>query len=354
MKILFITRQFPDYLQDTLLRGLRRLYGSDCIDCPRKGVLYGELPVFYSNGFTLWTTPMQDIKRSTCPYEDIDIVILGAYRRQTHLPWPALLSKASTAPKVAYIDGEDATDVPSLPRPYFKRELTEALPGVYATGFGVPEDKIRPIDLEQKRQIYQSHVVDPEIADDTGYKFNDEKDYYDDMARSFFGITTKKAGWDCMRHYEILAAGALLAFRDYGHKPLTCPPRCDAILSYSSREDFMRQAKALVPDGKPTPEYRGRLDAQRKWLLLHGTCKARAEKLVADVEAYYAETPIPEKDDSCGSFMQRQRFNRLAARDRLLYRLTVGLESNRFTEWLYRRMKRRFDVYRFVRRLVIE
>jgi len=41
------------------------------------------------------------------------------------------------------------------------------------------------------------------------YTFGTQDSYYDQYATSLFGITMKKAGWDCMRHYEILAAGAV-------------------------------------------------------------------------------------------------------------------------------------------------
>ena len=36
------------------------------------------------------------------------------------------------------------------------------------------------------------------------YIFKTEQPYYEDYQKSYYGVTTKKAGWDCMRHYEIL------------------------------------------------------------------------------------------------------------------------------------------------------
>ena len=44
------------------------------------------------------------------------------------------------------------------------------------------------------------------------YKTEDE--YYAQYQRSKFGITMSKAGHDCMRHYEIIAAGAIPYFKD--------------------------------------------------------------------------------------------------------------------------------------------
>jgi hypothetical protein len=41
-----------------------------------------------------------------------------------------------------------------------------------------------------------------------------ERDYYADMERSYFGLTWKKAGWDCLRHLELMAAGCVPLFTD--------------------------------------------------------------------------------------------------------------------------------------------
>jgi hypothetical protein len=42
----------------------------------------------------------------------------------------------------------------------------------------------------------------------------DEPEYKRDYRKSYFAFTWRKAGWDCMRHYEILASGALPYFTD--------------------------------------------------------------------------------------------------------------------------------------------
>jgi hypothetical protein len=41
-----------------------------------------------------------------------------------------------------------------------------------------------------------------------------QEDYYDEYKRSRFAITTRKGGWDCLRHYEILACGCIPVFTD--------------------------------------------------------------------------------------------------------------------------------------------
>jgi hypothetical protein len=44
------------------------------------------------------------------------------------------------------------------------------------------------------------------------YIYNEENDYYNGYKRAYFAVTQKKDGWDCMRHYEILANGCIPYF----------------------------------------------------------------------------------------------------------------------------------------------
>ena len=53
------------------------------------------------------------------------------------------------------------------------------------------------------------------------YIYNTEADYYKGYQDSYFAITCKKAGWDCMRHYEILANGCIPYFVDIDNCPST-------------------------------------------------------------------------------------------------------------------------------------
>lgn len=48
----------------------------------------------------------------------------------------------------------------------------------------------------------------------TYFGYDQEEMYHSDMRDSLFTITCQEVGWDCMRHYEILAAGSLPLFID--------------------------------------------------------------------------------------------------------------------------------------------
>ena len=92
---------------------------------------------------------------------------------------------------------------------------------IYPITFSIPEEKIvkeRPI----KRKLLSSLIP----GDLRTYIYNTEEDYYNEYKQSFFAKTTKKSGWDCMRHYEIIANGCIPYFPDL-HK---CPPQTMALL----------------------------------------------------------------------------------------------------------------------------
>lgn len=46
------------------------------------------------------------------------------------------------------------------------------------------------------------------------YIYTQEDEYYKGYQDSYFAVTCKKGGWDCMRHYEILANGCIPYFVD--------------------------------------------------------------------------------------------------------------------------------------------
>ena len=73
-----------------------------------------------------------------------------------------------------------------------------------------------------------------------------------DLARSRFAITTRRGGWDCLRHYEIAAAGAVPCFRQLEAKPARCAPHGlrpgSNCLSYHDWPDLRRQVAGITPE----------------------------------------------------------------------------------------------------------
>lgn len=85
----------------------------------------------------------------------------------------------------------------------------------YPITFSIPECKIIN-KIPIKTQVV-SKLIPGQL--DT-YIYNNETDYYNEYKRSIFAITTKKGGWDCLRHYEILANGCIPHFPNIENCPI--------------------------------------------------------------------------------------------------------------------------------------
>ena len=299
MRILFLTPDDADYQGDSLLHGLRKLLGGNVVDYPKADRLYRTYPQtaharLYGHGFTLYGL-LDDIPIDREDVETkvrrnfFDLVVFGSIWKN----WSVYkdLSGSLRPDRTVLVDGEDSQNVfpysrwwlqdkrrTLIPRgrryPYFKRELTmrslrsqwyfllsrrvvQLLPfpkRLHPISFSIPEEKI-VTSAPTKTKDFPLHIVDSEIAGkvrsaQSGYAFSAESEYYADLQCSRFGITTKRSGWDCMRHYEIVANGAVLCFRGLDEKERTCAPHglnADNCVAYTDACDLMRKIDRLSP-----------------------------------------------------------------------------------------------------------
>lgn len=103
---------------------------------------------------------------------------------------------------------------------------------VYPITFSIPECKIVTGILHKTKLM--SNLIPGNIST---YIYNTEEEYYNEYKSSLFATTTKKGGWDCMRHYEILASGTIPYFPNIEK----CPQRTMALLP----KDLIKQGNAL-------------------------------------------------------------------------------------------------------------
>lgn len=121
----------------------------------------------------------------------------------------------------------------------------------YSISFSIPEEKIVSIDsipylIEKKTKILSSLIP----GNIKTYIYNTEEDYYNEYRKSFFAKTTKKAGWDCMRHYEIIANGCIPYFPDIEKCPArTMPlPLKDLFIKGNELFKYFNNIKLLSPN----------------------------------------------------------------------------------------------------------
>ena len=289
--VLFLADPEEDYVADSLFHGLRTMLGADAVDYPKREPLYETYPRaanrdLYGRGFGLYRL-LEDIPvdreqaLERARTGAFDAVVFGSIWRDWHW-WVALYDCIPGRTALAVVDGADMPWMypygPTwwksprrwfLPRAhtraeYFKRELTPMtarLRGMrpsgrlrlHTTAISYPEEKVAA-SLPAKTQPFQSHIVDPEVAarrpaSGTSYAFEREEDYRADLAASRFGVTTKRKGWDALRHYEIAAAGAVPCFRDLARKPPRCAPHGlvpgENCLCYTGADDLFAQVEEL-------------------------------------------------------------------------------------------------------------
>jgi hypothetical protein len=85
---------------------------------------------------------------------------------------------------------------------------------LYPITFSIPDEKIVRY-IPRKEKLISSLIPGKRET----YIYNTEKEYYNEYRKSYFALTTKKAGWDCMRHYEIMANGCIPYFPDIENSP---------------------------------------------------------------------------------------------------------------------------------------
>jgi hypothetical protein len=149
--------------------------------------------------------------------------------------------------------------------------------------FGLDESKFpeRPGPVRAKTQAFSSMVP----GDPSTYVYDDEGAYYKQYAASFYGVTKKKGGWDCMRHWEIVAAGCV----PYFEKLDECPPgiltRFPKALVWEAMHlpgvDGSR--RTIDFDQFPLARYEELRDAIFAAVKEVGTCRAVAQYLLASV-----------------------------------------------------------------------
>ena len=215
MKVLYLSGgKGADYQCDLVMHGLRSLLGPDLVDVAKLNFMYSN---WHEYMFHSLYRLLPDIEvdredvEAKIQSRHYDAIVYGSVHRCRDYMQSVL--DTYPANRIVFIDGEDGPELtPAVGHGwYFKRELYEPRPDVLPIQFGIPKEKIRAIDLSRKTRL-MAHC-DP--RDRSTYVYYDsEQRYYDQYSDAFFGYTMKKGGWDCMRHHEIIAAGALPYFAD--------------------------------------------------------------------------------------------------------------------------------------------
>lgn len=223
MKILFLSWSGGvDYMSDTLLAGLVSL-GHDVVDVPYQRHLSAPTkpgdPSLYGLGFSFAGVlpDRSGIDRTRITERirahEFDFVVYGAVRRDQ-----GFLDDVRSAyrrSEIAFVDGSDVVGgnpadkfgVEGLERTgvLFRREIETPWSPARPVHFGIPACKALAKVPHKVRVAAQYRPKTSDAFARRSYAFKDEQSYYRMYADARFAVTCRRAGWDCLRHYEILA-----------------------------------------------------------------------------------------------------------------------------------------------------
>lgn len=134
---------------------------------------------------------------------------------------------------------------------------------VHPISFSVPAENIVQ-EVPEKDKMIAGCQYDTQ-------QFKNEQDYFKEYQRSLFGNTKCKAGWDCNRHYEILANGCIPYFEDMDN----IPPR--TLVDFP--KDIVRRGMKLTSLNRE--EYEPIIKELLEYTREHLTTEARAKYILA-------------------------------------------------------------------------
>jgi len=281
MKILFISAgDNIDYQADCLFVGLREMFGAEVVDANKHHHAYLSHPEaacrqMYGMGMSV-TRLLDDIEVDRTDIEAkirtryFDLIVFGSIFR--NVDFLELVIGNYPADKIIAVDGEDHGRINTLALDfgmlYFKRELSLLQESILPINFAMPTSRFKPNLFNKTRDF---SICDP--RDRSTYIYKDEASYYGGYREARLAVTTKKSGWDCMRHYEIIANGALPVFLDVE----ACPAA--TMVSYEKA-----RCKKIIEDlalkMSPADIYEKHAWAMFSHALVHNTTSALGEYLV--------------------------------------------------------------------------
>jgi hypothetical protein len=259
MKVLFLSHDRPDYLETMIYHGFystknTKVYSNSDFWYLFKTAEFDDLHNLYGRGFG-YSGILCGHQNKLINHQIIkllqeryfDLIVYGQANKS--LRYLGLVKRVYPINKVIYLDGEDDNydsisakeffklvssslyhlnihpkikmlfniniRFRNLGKFYFKREINNNPYNFSPISFSMPPENIIDEVPKLKKKTISSLI--PGIRET--YRYSDQFSYFEEYQKSRYAITYKKGGWDCFRHYEILANGCIPIFPDL----VTCP-----------------------------------------------------------------------------------------------------------------------------------
>ena len=271
-----------DYMDDCLSIGLKELYGPELVDIEKRKHIYQSFEIqnakkMYGGGMTVTRViPDKEVDRSDIENKikkkHYEIVVWGSIWRCNK--YFDLVSKIYPMNRMAIVDGEDHQDLHPYWKsgvPYFKRELGNNMQkNIFPISFALPTCKTNICNEKTKDFAY----ISPSFKHT--YIYTSELDYYQDYNESRFAFTEKKAGWDCLRHYEIIGNGCIPYFHDI--------EKCPEHTLHNFPKEICKNVKNEITKYRAKNVYEKYAEAIHSWFISHNTTEKLAEYFISTIK----------------------------------------------------------------------
>ena len=205
-------------------------------------------------------------------FDYYDYVIFPSIRDFDKYFWRCL--RRFGGEKVIAIDGNDDECISwhSKYCIYFKRETS---PIAYSSGinpiqFFIPKLILENIKNQTKEFSSKKYLLAPcDPRDRSTFIYTNEKDYFQQYKESFFAYTEIRGGADALRHYEIIASGAVPYFRDLELVPKYCLNNYPKKLQHEANNLYEQFANKLIEEDKFKSKYHAIQTSFYDWLIKH-------------------------------------------------------------------------------------
>ena len=178
-----------------------------------------------------------------------------------------LANRVTSHPQVRWTLNMDHDDAPAD-----LAQECHARHGLWPISFSFP-------DAWSDRTLHPERLLSP-ITPGFPYSFTESDEYLRSYGTAQWGITHRKAGWDCFRHVEILASGAVPLMVDAADIPRF------SMVHYPKKALASAAAMAAQHGGAPDIASRA---AFQSFFDRHLTCEAMARYLLESCGLYDAE-----------------------------------------------------------------
>ena len=228
------------------------------------GIYSRNIRYAHGSGFTLYGKLKKSEFIDCCVsdyeifYDEYDYVIYPSIRKFDKYFWVSL--KRFGREKVIAIDGNDDECISwhSKYCIYFKRETSciAQASGINPIQYFIPKPILKNIKNQTKEFTSKKYLLAPcDPRDRSTFIYTKEKDYFQQYKESFFAYTEIRGGADALRHYEIIASGAVPYFGDLELIPKYCLNNYPKKLQLEANNLYEQFTNKLIQEDKFKSKY---------------------------------------------------------------------------------------------------